>query len=172
MIAAWRHASFARSTRAAARRRSADQIEMRGGWSGGGWPRLPGHKSFRGWPRVLETVNSGWKAAVEMPAKHLVMQAAMKTHLSQPTGAAAFAGQQGISLAISSEEATADISSPMAVIDTSADISAITGRDNGANASPAIIKIESSRRMVIWVFTAPTSHRTPRIDRLWNLTTP
>ncbi|MDB5564195.1 MAG: hypothetical protein JWP84_761 [Tardiphaga sp.] len=96
-----------------------------------------------------ETVNCGWKAAAEMPAKHLVMQAAMKTHLSQPMGATAFDGQQGISLANSSEGATADISSGMAVIDTSDDISAITGRDNGANASPAIIRIESSRRMVI-----------------------
>jgi hypothetical protein len=98
---------------------------------------------------VPKTVNSGWKATAEMPVKHLVMQAAMKTHLSQPMGAAAFDGQQGISLAISSEGANADIPSAMAVIDTSDDISAITGRDNGANASPAIMRIESSRRMVI-----------------------
>jgi hypothetical protein len=98
---------------------------------------------------VPETLKSGWKASFEMPVKHLVMQAAMKRHLSQPMGATAFDGQQGISLATPSEGATADISSGMAVIDTSADISANTGRDNGASASPAIMRIESSRRMVI-----------------------
>jgi hypothetical protein len=35
---------------------------------------------------------------------------------------------------------------------------AITGRDNGANANPAIISIASSRRMVIWRFTPAKSH--------------
>jgi len=38
------------------------------------------------------------------------MQAAMNTHLSQSTGAGAFDGQHGISLAISSIVSDADIS--------------------------------------------------------------
>jgi len=37
-----------------------------------------------------------------MPLKHLDMQAAMYTHLSQSIGAGAFDGQHGMSLAISS----------------------------------------------------------------------
>jgi hypothetical protein len=43
------------------------------------------------------------------------MQAAMKTHLSQSTGA--FDGQHGMSLAISSVVAEADISSAIACIE-------------------------------------------------------
>jgi hypothetical protein len=38
----------------------------------------------------------------DMPAKHTDLQAVMKTHLSQSTGAGTFDGQHGISLAISS----------------------------------------------------------------------
>ena len=38
----------------------------------------------------------------DTPAKHRDPQAAMKTHLSQSTGAGAFDGQHGISLAVSS----------------------------------------------------------------------
>ena len=45
----------------------------------------------------------------DMPAKHIDPQAAMKMHLSQSTGAGAFDGQHGISLAISSM-VSADIS--------------------------------------------------------------
>jgi len=45
-----------------------------------------------------------------MPVKHLDMQAAMKTHLSQSTGTGAFDGQQGMSLVISSIESDGDIS--------------------------------------------------------------
>jgi hypothetical protein len=74
------------------------------------------------------------------------MQAAMKTHLSQSTGAGAFAGQQGMSPAISSDIADIDISSAIAA---SGVMPAITGRDSGANISPAIKQIASSRRMVI-----------------------
>jgi hypothetical protein len=46
----------------------------------------------------------------EMPAKHPDPQAAMKTHLSQSTGTGAFDGQHGMSPAISSIVADADIS--------------------------------------------------------------
>jgi hypothetical protein len=46
----------------------------------------------------------------EMPAKHTDPQAAMKTHLSQSTGTGAFDGQHGMSPAISSIVADADIS--------------------------------------------------------------
>ena len=86
-----------------------------------------------------------------MPVKHFDMQAAMKTHLSQSTGAGAFDGQQGISLAISSVVADTDTSSDIADIDASAP--AMTGEDSGANTSPAIMTIASRRRMVIWQFT-------------------
>ncbi len=77
----------------------------------------------------------------------MVMQAAMKTHLSQSTGAGAFDGQHGMSFAISSAIADADISSAIAGIGMSA--AAMTGRDSGAKANPAIIRIATSRRMVI-----------------------
>ena len=40
-------------------------------------------------------------------------------------------------------------------IDISDDISAMTGRDAGANARPAIKRIASSRRMAKYVFTDP-----------------
>jgi hypothetical protein len=79
----------------------------------------------------------------------LVMQAAMSTHLSQLIGAGALEGQQGISLAISSTVADMDISSAIAGIDRSEVGAATTGRDNGANTRPAIMKVASSRRMVI-----------------------
>ena len=86
-----------------------------------------------------------------MPVKHFDMQAAMKTHLSQSTGAGAFDGQQGISLAISS--IVADISSAIAGVEAWEDAPAMTGEDSGANTSPAIMTIASRRRMVIWQFT-------------------
>jgi hypothetical protein len=60
-------------------------------------------------------VSNGWKTVDGMPAKHLDMQAAMKTHLSQSTGA--FDGQHGMSFAISSVVAEADISSAIACIE-------------------------------------------------------
>jgi hypothetical protein len=108
---------------------------------------------------LLEAGRNGCKTAVDMPAKHLDMQAAMKTHLSQPAGPGAFGGQHGISFAISSIVADADMSSAMACIDTSEEVSAITGRDNGASASPTIIRIASSRRMVKLRFTGLESHK-------------
>jgi hypothetical protein len=75
----------------------------------------------------------------------------MKTHLSQSTGAGAFDGQQGISLAISS--IVADISSAIVCVEAWEDPPAMTGEDSGANTSPAIMTIASRRRMVIWQFT-------------------
>jgi len=48
----------------------------------------------------MEAPKEGWKKAVVIPVKHLLMQAAMKTHLSQSAGAGAFEGQQGMSSAI------------------------------------------------------------------------
>jgi hypothetical protein len=74
----------------------------------------------------------------------------MKTHLSQPIGVGAFDGQQGMSPATSSAIADMDTSSAIAGIDSS---EAMVGRANGANTNPAIMKIASSRRMVIWRFT-------------------
>jgi hypothetical protein len=116
-------------------------------------------------------VNSGSNVIAQMPVKHFVMQAAMTTHLSQSTGIAAFDGQHGISLAIPSVMTIADISSATAATGPSDGTSAIAGRDIGANASPVISKIETSRRMVTYLFTPPGSHKTTRIDSLAMLTT-
>jgi hypothetical protein len=76
------------------------------------------------------------------------MQAAIKTHLSQPIGAGAFDGQQGMS-PIASAVADPDMSSVIVDIDASDIGPAMAGRANGANTKPAIIKIASSRRRVI-----------------------
>jgi hypothetical protein len=89
----------------------------------------------------------------------------MKTHLSQPTGVGAFDGQHGMSLAISSVMADGDISSAIACIDASEDISAMTGRETGANARPAITRIASSRRMVKFRFTELDSRNLVAIAR-------
>jgi len=78
------------------------------------------------------------------------MQAAIKTHLSQPTGVGAFDGQQGISPIAASAVADTDIPSAIADINASDIGPAMTGRANGASTRPAIMKIASSRRMVIW----------------------
>jgi hypothetical protein len=86
--------------------------------------------------------------SIGIPVKHIDVQAAMKTHLSQPIGAGTLDGQHGMSLAISSVISEADMLSAAAWIDTSeAAGSAITGRETGANARPAITGITSSQRM-------------------------
>jgi hypothetical protein len=90
----------------------------------------------------------------------------MKTHLSQSMGIGAFDGQQGMSFVISSAIAGVDMSSAIADIDASEAVPAMTGRDSGANAKPAIIRIASSRRMVIWHFTPAKSHRYVKIESL------
>lgn len=92
------------------------------------------------------------------------MQMAIKTHLSQPMGAGAFDGQQGISSIVASAAADADMSSIVADIDASgmdssdiivSDIDtsgmepAMAGRANGARTRLAVMKIASRRRMVI-----------------------
>jgi len=94
----------------------------------------------------------------------MFMQAAMNTHLSQSTAAGALVGQQGISLAIGPAVADNDMSSAVADAAASGAVPAITGRDRGANTSPAIRKIASRLRMVIWRFTVPKSHRWPGIE--------
>ena len=86
-------------------------------------------------------------------------------HLSQPIGAGAFDGQHGISPAISSVVSAADISSVMTCIDASEDISAMTGRETGANARPATTRIASSRRMVKFRFTELDSRNLVAIAR-------
>ena len=104
-----------------------------------------------------------------MPVKHLDMQAAMKTHLSQSTGAGAFDGQHGISFAISSVVAEGDISSAIACIEVSEeDISAMTGWETGAKARPTITRTASSRRMAKLRFTGLISHKLAAIKRLPN----
>ena len=74
----------------------------------------------------------------------------MKIHLSQPIGAGAFDGQQGMSPVIASAVGGADPSSVIADIDTSDTVPAMAGRATGARTRPAITEIASSRRMVIW----------------------
>jgi hypothetical protein len=111
-----------------------------------------------------EAARSGWTTFVEMPVKHMNVQAAMKTHLSQPTGAGAFDGQHGMSVAISSVAAEDDISSAIACIDTSEEVSAMTGRETGANTRPAITRIASSRRMAKLRFTRQNSHKSAAME--------
>src|SRR5882672_6602177 len=113
-------------SRGSKRRRDAVQTRVRGGCSGGGWPRPSGRASFRRRVMLAEAVRNGWTTMAVMPAKHLDMQAAMKTHLSQSTGAGAFDGQHGISFAISSVVPDGDISFAMACIGTSEGFAAIT----------------------------------------------
>lgn len=96
----------------------------------------------------------------------MAAQVAVKTHLSQPIRIGAFEGQHGMSFVISSTVADIDMSSAIPAIDASEDGPAMTGRDNGANTSPAIMKVASNRRMVIWRFTPPKSHRYVRIESL------
>ena len=100
-----------------------------------------------------------------MPTKPRDVQAAMKTHLSQPTGVGAFDGQHGMSPAISSVISEADILSAIACIDMSANEAAMTGWDRGANARPAITRIASSRRMVKFRFTELESRNLVAIAR-------
>jgi hypothetical protein len=91
--------------------------------------------------------------------KHLVMQTAINAHLSQSTGAGALAGQQGMSLVISSAAADGDISSDVACIEASKATPAMTGRESGAKARPTIVNAASSRRMARVRFTRPSSHK-------------
>lgn len=87
------------------------------------------------------------------------MQTAIKRHFEQSMVAGVLGGQQGMSSAISPVVAEANVSFAIPDIDTSDDAFAMTGRDNGANTSPAIMKIASSRRMVTWRFTPRKSHK-------------
>ena len=100
-----------------------------------------------------------------MPMKPRDVQAAVKTHLSQPASVGAFDGQHGMSPAISSVMADEDISSAIACIDASEDISAMTGRETGANARPAITRIASNRRMVKFRFTELDSRNLVAMER-------
>jgi hypothetical protein len=93
-----------------------------------------------------------------MPVKHFDMQTAISTHLSQSTGIGAFDGQHGMSPAILSIMAVGDISSA-ACIDIAEGVAAMTGKDNGASARPAITSAASVRRMTKTTFTGQTSHK-------------
>src|SRR3974390_1046018 len=83
-------------------RRGAVQTRLRGGCSGGGWPRPSGRASLRWSAIVSDTIGNGCEMLADTPAKQTDPQAAMKTHLSQSVDAGAFDGQHGMSLAISS----------------------------------------------------------------------
>ena len=96
----------------------------------------------------------------------------MNTHLPQSIGAGALDGQHGMSLAISSVIAGGDASSAIACVEASEDDVAITGPESGASAKPAITRIATSRRMVIWQLTPLKSHRMAQIGSLTRLTTP
>jgi len=82
--------------------------------------------------------------------------------LSQSTGTGAFDGQHGISLAISS--AMPDAVMSVWACTGSELAAAITGRDTGAKARPAIIKTASSRRMVKLRVTQPDFHDLPEME--------
>ena len=108
----------------------------------------------------------------DMAGKPTDPQAAMKTHLSQSTAIGAFDGQHGMSLAISSiasadisEEAISDGVISSAIACSEAGLAAIAGREAGANARPAIIRIASNRRMAKCGFTARDSHRLVAMGR-------
>jgi len=74
----------------------------RGGCSGGGWPR-PSRPDIVAPERNRVGQNRKWmRNGRRQGRKAMEPQAAMKTHLSQPSGIGAFDGQHGISLAISS----------------------------------------------------------------------
>jgi len=80
--------------------------------------------------------------------------------LSQSTGTGAFDGQHGISLAISSADAVMSVWACTG----SELVAAITGRDTGAKARPAIIKTASSRRMVKLHVTELDFHGSPAME--------
>ena len=141
-------------SRESKRRRDAAQTSIRGGCSGGGWPRPSGHASFCGEALWSEAVRKRSTTALDTPTKASEVQAGINTHLSQSTGAGAFDGQQGMSFAIS----TASDMSGIVCIDMSGDICAMAGQEAGANARPAIKRIASSRRMAKYGFTDLVSH--------------
>ena len=101
-----------------------------------------------------EAVNNKWATVLDTPTKASEVHAAMNTHLSQSIGTGALDGQQGICFAIS----TAPDTSGIFCIDISGDICAMTGRETGANARPAIKRIASSRLMAKYVCTDLNSH--------------
>jgi hypothetical protein len=140
------------------RRCGAVQTNVRGGCSGGRDPSPSGEESFFGAAIFSEAVKSGWNTTIDMPVRLLPVEHAMKTQLSQPTGAAAFDGQHGMSFAISSITAEADISFAMACMCMSAAVRAIPGWETGVRANPAINKIANSRRMRRDGFTGASSH--------------
>jgi hypothetical protein len=129
------------------RRRDAAQTRVRGGCSGGEWPRPSGRESFRASAIALEVIRKGWTIATDIPANDIDMQAAINTHLSQSTGAGAFDGQHGIS---------SDIDAIFMAADTAE--FAAAGMVNGAVTNPAIRKIASSREMRSDGFTTASSH--------------
>ena len=106
-----------------------------------------------------------------MPVEHVFMQTAMRRHISQSIGIGAFDGQQGMPLAISSvaDPSTVDDAanpSDIAAIVSAGGDPAMTGRDNGANATPAIKTIAAIWRMVIRLFISPKSHMRAQIESL------
>jgi hypothetical protein len=106
---------------------------------------------------------------INCPPKQIFLQAAMNTHLSQSLGVGALVGQHGT--ANWSAVAAMDVSSAIAAIDASEADPAITGRESGANTSPAITAIARSRRIVLWRFTSAKSHGREKIKSLSRLTT-
>jgi len=144
--------------RGSKRRGSAVQTRLRGGCSGGGWPRPSGRESSRWSAIASEAMRNGWNTAADRAVKHLDMQAVMKTHLSQSTDTLAFDGQQGMSLAISSIASIGDISSAITCIEPCTDASATTGRETGASARQAISKTASRRRIARFRITCLNSY--------------
>ncbi len=71
-----------------------------------------------------------------------------------------------MSFAISCTVADAAISRDIPAIAPAGDDSAMTGRDRGANARPAIMKMATTRRMVIWRYMRSKSHIRTEIESL------
>jgi hypothetical protein len=84
----------------------------------------------------------------------MTMQIAISGHWSQSIGAD-LSGQQGMSADIS----TVAIGAALAVF-----LAAFAGAENGANTSPAIKKIASSRPMWVEMFTLMFSHDPARME--------
>ncbi|MFL6792297.1 MAG: hypothetical protein ACJ8EE_14150 [Bradyrhizobium sp.] len=144
--------SRAVKSRGSKRRRDAVQTRVRGGCSGGGWPRPSGRESLRWSAIAREAIRNGEKVVAGMPVKHFDIQIAIKTQLSQSAGAGAFDGQHGISSDL-------DVMS----IDPDATGCAAAGAPSGAVTNPAIKKIASSRDMISDSFTGSSSHNRSRI---------
>ena len=139
------------------RRRDAVQTRVRGGCSGGGWPRPSGRESFR-WSSNPVRNDGKRMEDGHRHAREAFRHAGGHEH--------AFARSQP-ALAPSTDSTACRLPSrrswPTATchpqLHRHRDVAAITGRDNGANARPAITSTASIWRMTKTTFTTLSSHK-------------